>query len=108
MGNNSICSCKNSDINTESSIIREDKNRNDLLKKSRSEATFNSVLEKKIKKRKSNFKYNISMIKRNNIKQLCKKITNCIKKGVEKLTQNPKIYSKKKSNIKIFNNNEFI
>ncbi len=48
------------------------------------------------------------MIKRNSIKQLCKKITNCIKKGVEKLTQNPKIYSKKKSNIKIFNNNEFI
>ena len=50
MGNNSMCSCKNSDINTESSIIREDKNRNDLLKKSRSEATFNSVLEKKSKK----------------------------------------------------------
>jgi len=50
MGNNSMCSCKNSDINTESSIIREDQNRNDLLKKSRSEATFNSVLEKKSKK----------------------------------------------------------
>ena len=33
MGNNSMCSCKNSDINTESTIIREDKNRNDLLKK---------------------------------------------------------------------------
>ena len=31
MGNNSMCSCKNSDINTESSIIREDQNRNDLL-----------------------------------------------------------------------------
>ena len=35
------------------------------------------------------------MIKRNSIKQLCKKITNCIKKGVEKLKQNPKIYNKK-------------
>ena len=48
------------------------------------------------------------MIKRNSIKQLCKKITNCIKKGVEKLTQNPKIYSKKNQTSKNFNNNEFI
>ena len=60
MGNNSMCSCKNSDINTESSIIREDQNRNDLLKKSRSEATFNSVLEKKSKKEKENLISNIT------------------------------------------------
>ena len=60
MGNNSMCSCKNSDINTESSIIREDKNRNDLLKKSRSEATFNSVLENKSKKEKKTLISNIT------------------------------------------------
>ena len=85
-----MCSCKNSDINTESSIIREDQNRNDLLKKSRSEATFNSVLEKKIKKRKSNFKYNISMIKRNSIKQLCKKNNKLYKKRSRKIKTKPK------------------
>ena len=108
MGNNSMCSCKNSDLNTESSIIREDQNRNEQLKKNKTESTFNSQYPNSTSTR--SLKTIISNITSPQLKKIAlnnyaKKITSCLREGIQKMKTNKDLKNKlKKTPNSYFNN----
>ena len=94
-----MCSCKNSDINTESSIIKEDQNRNEQLKKNKTESTFNSQYPNSSSTR--SLKTIISNITSPQLKKIAlnnyaKKITSCLREGIQKMKTNKDLKNKLK------------